>query len=176
MDLLRSLITALLLIWPLYISNATPVVVSKIIKGTPMDLGRNFIDGRRILGDGKTFEGFAAGVLVGFMGGELTYLLVQEHLSINLPSPLAVMLACIGALLGDVVGAFIKRRMGLPRGAPAPVLDQLDFLLFALLFLWLIEPELLEPSYVIIAIVVTPPVHLLTNYLAHKVKLKREPW
>jgi CDP-2,3-bis-(O-geranylgeranyl)-sn-glycerol synthase len=175
-DLLRTIAMALLLVWPPYIANATPVVVAKFIRGTPVDLGRNFIDGRRLLGDGKTFEGFIAGIAVGFLGGELTYLLTRLYLNVELPSPLTVLLMCIGALLGDMAGAFIKRRMGLPRGAPVPLLDQLDFLLASLLVLWLMQPSLVRLSYVAVAVVITPPIHLLTNYLAHRVKLKGEPW
>lgn len=148
MSLLWDFIITLLIIWPPYVANATPpVVASKVFRRrTPMDFGRNFIDGRRLFGDGKTYEGFATGLLVGFIIGELTYMIVSSVVSVpsELPDPLAVFVMCIAALLGDLLGAFIKRRLGLPpRGAPAPLLDQLDFLLAALLALWLIQPSAL---------------------------------
>ena len=39
-----------------------------------------------------------------------------------------------GALIGDAVGSFIKRRIKIGRGKPAPFLDQLDFAVVALIF------------------------------------------
>ena len=179
MVLLWDFIITLLIIWPPYVANATPVVASRVFKHrTPIDFGRNFVDGRRVFGDGKTYEGFATGLLTGFVVGELTYIIVSNAVSISseLPSPLAVFIMCIAALLGDLLGAFIKRRFGLPRGAPAPLLDQLDFLLAALLALWLIQPNTLKAVYVVIAVLITPPIHLATNTIAYLLRLKKEPW
>ncbi len=137
MNLLWDFIITLLIIWPPYVANATPVVAGKVFRRrTPIDLGRNFIDGKRLFGDGKTYEGFVTGLLAGFVIGELTYIIITRavNMTSELPNPLAVFVMCIAALLGDLLGAFIKRRLGLPpRGAPAPLLDQLDFLLAALL-------------------------------------------
>lgn len=178
MELIRDLIVTILIIWPPYVSNATPVIASKIFRRrTPMDFGRNFIDGRRILGDGKTYEGFITGFLAGFIIGELTYYIVKlTGFNTELPNTLAVAFMCFMALIGDLIGAFIKRRLGLPRGAPAPLLDQLDFLLMSLLALWLIQPIVLRPIYVLIAVIITPPIHLATNAIAYVLKLKKEPW
>jgi len=178
-NLLWDLIITLLIIWPPYVANATPVVASKVLrKRTPIDLGKNFIDGRRIFGDGKTYEGFITGLLIGFVVGELTYAVVLNFVNLTqeLPRPTTVFLMCAAALLGDLLGAFIKRRLGLPRGAPAPLLDQLDFLLMALLVLWLLQPQILHLVYVVIAIIITPPIHLATNTIAYLLHLKREPW
>lgn len=180
MGLLWDFIITLLIIWPPYVANATPVIASKVFRRrTPIDLGRNFIDGKRLFGDGKTYEGFITGLFTGFVIGELTYIVVARAVNIvsELPNPLAVFAMCIAALLGDLLGgAFIKRRLGLPRGAPAPLLDQLDFLLAALLALWLIQPSVLRIIYVVIAVVITPPIHLATNTIAYLLGLKREPW
>jgi CDP-2,3-bis-(O-geranylgeranyl)-sn-glycerol synthase len=178
-NLIREFIITLLIIWPPYVANATPVVAGKIFrKRIPIDLGKNFIDGRRIFGDGKTYEGFITGLLVGFVIGEFTYLIVTSVVNLyqELPSPTTVLLMCLAALVGDLVGAFIKRRLGMPRGAPAPLLDQLDFLLMSLLALWLLQPQILRWVYVVIAIIITPPIHLLTNTIAYLLKLKKEPW
>ena len=48
--------------------------------------------------------------------------------------PLIGFLLGFGALLGDALGSFIKRRMGIGRGKPAPILDQIDFLIVATCF------------------------------------------
>src|SRR2546427_13302198 len=43
---------------PAYVANPMAVVSGG---GTPMDFGRTLRDGRRLLGDGKTWRGFAGG-------------------------------------------------------------------------------------------------------------------
>jgi len=158
-DLINLAISSLLLILPAYIANSTPV----IFRGRhPVDFGRALWDGRRILGDGKTLEGVGIGLFFGTLSG-----VVLGH-------PLLALLLSAGALTGDMVGAFIKRRLGIARGGAAPVLDQLDFVFGALLFvspLYLVTLEQL-----IFIVIVTPPIHLFTNLLAYLFKLKPHPW
>jgi len=162
---------AIWFILPAYIANGTPVVVSRIIrKGTPIDRGKNFIDGRRILGDGKTVEGFIAGTLVGTFTAFLQAILMK-----NSSILLFGFLLSLGAMIGDLIGSFIKRRLGLARGAPAPLLDQLDFLLGAIFFVWLGGAHI-PHSYILILVVLTPILHFMTNYAAYKLKLKSVPW
>ena len=47
----------------------------------------------------------------------------------------------IGSLLGDLGGAFIKRRLGMERGAKAPILDQYNFIAGAMLLTLLVFPD-----------------------------------
>ncbi|MGQ9759491.1 MAG: CDP-2,3-bis-(O-geranylgeranyl)-sn-glycerol synthase [Candidatus Methanomethylicaceae archaeon] len=158
-DLYTIALSSLILISPAYVANSMPVV----FKGSrPIDRGRNFIDGRRIFGDGKTFEGFISGLFSGTL------------LGIIVGYPLHAFLLSFGALIGDLVGAFIKRRMGMPRGHPVPLLDQLDFILGALVFVYVIYPVTLEQ--VLFLALVTPPIHLFANLLAYLLKLKPQPW
>jgi len=160
--LVNCLVTAGEAIWfflPAYFANATPVVLGG---GTPIDLGRNFLDGRRILGDGKTFRGFFLALAVGTLIGAL-----QRR-------PFIGFTMSLGAMLGDMAVSFLKRRLGLKRGDPLPVGDQLDFVAGAIA---LTAPVVSIPlSYVIAIVVVTPPIHLGTNALAYVLKLKEEPW
>ncbi len=154
---------------PCYVANATPVVVAKVVKRThPIDGGLRFPDGRRILGDGKSVEGFISGVLtgtaVGFALKQVGLLGVQEAFILSL-----------GTMLGDALGSFVKRRLGIERGEPAPLLDQLTFLLVALLLYQLVYGGLDALTVVILALV-TPPIHLATNYIAYKLGLKSKPW
>ena len=60
------LVNSLWFIFPDYIANASPVILGG---GLSMDLGRNFIDNRRLLGDGKTYRGFFGGILAGMLIG-----------------------------------------------------------------------------------------------------------
>jgi CDP-2,3-bis-(O-geranylgeranyl)-sn-glycerol synthase len=158
-DLVSIAISSFILILPAYIANSIPV----LFKGKhPIDFGKNFSDGKRILGDGKTFEGFIFGLAFGTLAGAVV------------GYPLHSFLLALGALGGDIAGAFVKRRIGIPRGSPAPVLDQLDFIMGALLFISPIYLVTIEQF--IFIILVTPPIHLLTNYIAYRLKLKPQPW
>ena len=63
---MNALIIAFWLMLPAYIPNNC---ASLFGGGTPLDMGRTFKDGRRILGDGKTFRGTIAGTICGIAGG-----------------------------------------------------------------------------------------------------------
>ncbi|MDW8063516.1 MAG: CDP-2,3-bis-(O-geranylgeranyl)-sn-glycerol synthase [Candidatus Caldarchaeum sp.] len=157
-------------VFPAYVSNATPVVAVKLLKkATPIDGGKNFPDGRRILGDGKTFEGLVSGVSAGFAVGAAMNFLFPWLFSL-----LEVFLLSLGAMIGDIVGAFFKRRMGLKQGSPAPVLDQTGFLAAALLLVHLLTglPKWLDASIIAALFVFTVFMHLATNGFAYIVGLK----
>lgn len=166
---LSSVVSFMIFILPCYIANATPVILKNIFPfKTPIDFGKKFFDGMRILGDGKTYEGFISGVIVGsLIGTILTYFdLHTIHGSIVLS---------VGAMLGDCLGSFIKRRFKIPRGKALPLLDQLTFVITALaLYNFLIASISLE--YYVLSILITLPLHLLTNYIAYIIKLKEVPW
>jgi CDP-2,3-bis-(O-geranylgeranyl)-sn-glycerol synthase len=177
---------------PAYFGNGLAVVTGG---GTPLDLKRNFIDGRRVFGDGKTIRGFIGGLIFGFIAGLIQMfaapiingifqqLIIDFSLNpaigvnaaiILFVSPLRAFLLPLGGLTGDLVGSFIKRRLNFERGRSAPFLDQLDFILFALLFGYFISPFSWE--YVVILLVFTPIIHLIANIIAYGAKLKKEPW
>src|SRR4030067_3848270 len=70
MDIAFLIVEALKFIFPAYCSNAAPVLAGG---GVPMDFGKNFLDGKRVLGKNKTWRGFffgwAIGILVGLVEG-----------------------------------------------------------------------------------------------------------
>lgn len=172
---------AIWLFMPSYTPNNFAVVIGG---GMPIDLGRNFIDGKRIFGDGKTFRGFAGGVTGGVITGVVQYK-VERIIGIQMFSLLSFndaillfFLLSAGSLTGDMIGSFIKRRLGFERGEKAPLLDQLDFLVFSIIlasfhksFFLLYSMEVL-----LLGILVTPLLHRLTNFIAHLLRLKDVPW
>lgn len=153
-------------ILPSYFANSSPVLASKIPiisrLNFPLDLKKDFTDKRRILGDGKTFFGFLTGVVVGTLVG-----LLQGN-------PLTGFLLSLGTMVGDSVGSFIKRRLGIARGVNSPLIDDLSFLVFALAFAWPVSP--LDPLSMVELIILTPVIHRFANILAHLLKLKEVPW
>jgi len=177
-----------LAIWfglPAWIANSTPVVFGG---GRPIDGGRLFRDGKRILGSGKTVRGFAAGVFFGTLTGFVQFILapylkplLNQYVTVTIEMeqilfmtvPLAFALS-FGALLGDSIGSFFKRRANIRSGGPAPILDQLGFILVALICGSLI----LEPSqlYVVALLTMTLAVHWLSNAVGYVLGFKKHPW
>lgn len=175
-------------ILPAYVANGF-AVFSKVVRNRhPIDGGRLFRDGHPVLGRGKSWEGFVIGVVSGVCIGCLQHLtapflldIIEQHLilppelySIVLISLIQVFFVALGALVGDLIGSFIKRRFNISRGRSAPVLDQLDFLIVALLLGMLVNP--LPLVFVLFLLLVTPIIHLTANMVGYLLKLKQEPW
>jgi CDP-2,3-bis-(O-geranylgeranyl)-sn-glycerol synthase len=165
MDIATLIVEALIFIFPAYCANAVPVIAGG---GSPMDFGKNFFDGKRIFGKNKTFRGFFFGLAVGVAVGLVEWVLFDYPFLFSLLSPL-------GALLGDLTGAFLKRRLGIAPGGLLPIVDQVDFVIGAIL---LSMPLAIINSWelAVAVIIITPPIHMLTNFLAYKLKLKENPW
>ncbi len=148
---------------PAYVANSSATLSKFFPKRHPVDGGRVWSDGRRILGDGKTWEGLLIGTVVGALVGWPVFALLG--LDYN------PILISFGALLGDIVGSFAKRRVGLPRGAEAPLIDQLDFMFGALA---LGGP--VPAAYSALFFLITPVVHRTANIIGYLIGVKNEPW
>jgi CDP-2,3-bis-(O-geranylgeranyl)-sn-glycerol synthase len=156
--------SALLYIGPSYVANAAPLLFGG---GRTLDGGRKLSDGQPIFGSHKTIRGVIAGVLAGTVIG-LGESLVDPRLA------LAGFMIALGAVLGDLLGAFVKRRLHVEPGKAFPILDQLDFVLGALIFGYYFFP--LGLNSIILYVVVTPPIHLGTNYGAYRLGIKKTQW
>jgi len=166
MEIANLIVNAIIFILPAYCANATPVIAGG---GLPMDLGRKFIDGKAIFGKNKTFRGFFVGLVVGTGVGLL------ESAVFGYPLMFGLLLS-LGALFGDLVGAFLKRRLGIAPGNLLPIVDQVDFVVGALIFSLLFSPSLLTWELALTVLLITPPIHLLTNFAAYRLGLKSNPW
>lgn len=187
------ILQAFWIVIPIYVANASAVIVGG---GIPIDFGKSWKDGRRILGDGKTWRGLLSGTFLGMTAGfglvvGATYLSESDYAFLGLtnfegfPFMIPILFSlCFGALLGDVIESFFKRRIGKDRGQDWILFDQLDFLLGALglslliseaLFLlhatseqWFFES--LGFWHIVILLVVTPFIHITANVLFRKAK------
>ena len=176
LPIIAVIIKAVWLMLPAYIANPTAVVFGG---GTPIDFGKNWRDGRRILGDGKTFRGLFGGVACGVIIGLLQRQATASDIFI-VPSITAVIALSLGALLGDIVKSFFKRRLGFERGAKLPLIDQLDFVAGAWVLTYLFDPQWFNDNFtfwiIITVLVLTPVLHRLTNIIGYYIKVKKEPW
>lgn len=160
----NPVLDAFVFIFPAYCANAVPVIFGG---GLPLDGGRNFGDGKPIFGSHKTVRGFVAGLVVGTLVGFGLSLVIDYSILLGFA-------VSLGALFGDLAEAFVKRRLGFAPGASFPVADQLDFVVGALIFSLFVSPPSWQVALVVV--VVTPPIHLLTNFIAYRIGVKKEPW
>jgi len=168
---------ALWFILPAYIANAFPVIFGG---GLAIDMGRKLPDGKPIFGSHKTFRGFIAGLIAGILTSVVQTVALQYKPSdFVLPFQFNMLIGsmiALGALVGDLIHSFIKRRMGLVEGSPLPVADQLDFVVGAILFSLLVSVPQPPLHTVVIVILITPPTHLLANFIAYMLGVKKTPW
>ena len=185
---------------PAFIANAGMTFTGPFRgPGRPMDFGKNFIDGKRLFGKGKTWKGFIGGIIIGSTISWLfvfIYPAIQNAVIIGdwalikhvTPSEITdifvspppwnlffrTILLAIGACVGDLFGSFLKRRIGRERGAQVPLLDQVDFILIAYLIAFVVFPV---PWYYILLITFfTPLVAVLGNIVAYAIGKKHVPW
>lgn len=161
------------LVLPAYIANAAPVVLARFYRKPrrPLDRGLVFVDGRRVLGDHKTVEGTCAAIAAG-----LAVSIAQAIVENSIDALLRGGVLTIGAVLGDLAGAFVKRRLGLRPGAPAPLLDQLAFLYVALTLVVLTGLCSLGWDDFALLTILTLVLHILSNAAAYMLHLKSVPW
>lgn len=164
---------------PAYLPNPVAALCGG---GAPIDFGRNYPDGRRVFGDGKTWRGLIAGILAGIAAGFLLIWAAGAYDLVFLPrqTVLSVTLLAVGALLGDLVKSFFKRRFGKERGSKWPVADQYDLVAGAFLLLLVFDPswlfaEVTLPAFVCI-LILTPLLHRATNIIGYILKVKEVPW
>ena len=181
MAVLETLVIAFWAMLPAYVPNNAAVLAGG---GRPIDGGRTMGD-KRVLGDGKTWRGTAAGIVAGLaLAGLLSVIApdVADATGIDVPefTLRAALGLAAGAMLGDILASFLKRRTGRQRGAMFPGLDQLDFVVVSLPLAALLDSDWFFGVFtwrvVAVVVVLTPLLHVTTNMIAYKLGLKNEPW
>ena len=181
MSVLATVATALWAMLPAYVPNNAAVLAGG---GRPIDGGRNW-DGKRVLGDGKTWRGTLAGTAAGTLLALLLNAVngvVVDAVGFSLPEfpPFAAVGLAFGAMVGDVAASFLKRRTGRERGAAFPGLDQLDFVVGALALGAVANLSWFTDTFtvpvLVVVLVATPLLHVATNVVAYWLGLKDEPW
>jgi CDP-2,3-bis-(O-geranylgeranyl)-sn-glycerol synthase len=171
--MLNILIQAIQLLLPAYLANAAPTFLINF-KKHPVDFGKK-LGNSRVFGDGKTFEGIIFACLIAFITG---LLLRYAYFYLNLPwiniAPFGYAFIGLGAMLGDLAGSFIKRRMGMARGHNAGLLDMMDFIVGALIFTRILAGYSFWTA--ILALILTPLIHRTANIIGYRIGVKKEPW
>jgi CDP-2,3-bis-(O-geranylgeranyl)-sn-glycerol synthase len=187
------ILQSLWIILPAYVANASALLIGG---GTPIDFGKKLDDNKRILGDGKTWRGLFSGAFIGMTAGfglsvsskyiaqsEFAFIKLNDFTGFPLMIPL-IFSICFGALCGDIIESFFKRRIGKERGEDWIIFDQLDFIIGALILsyimsvflqiLGLINNNWFISSFsiwhIFVLVVITPFFHLFANFVHKKTK------
>ncbi len=180
------------LMLPAVLSNMAPVFLKGKI---PLDQGKEW-GGKRILGDGKTIEGTVGGTLVGTVVGLGQMMFIwalgatgsQWSFGNDYLAILVIVLFAFGALFGDLLGSFIKRRLDFKGGAKFPIMDQYDLIigvalmiiLFSLIFqsTWALDRFILDWHWITLVAIIagTFLVHRISNIIGYKIGVKDVPW
>ena len=178
------LIKSFYFVLPAYLANMAPVIFDKmkILKflNKPIDGGQK-ISAQFIFGSSKTWRGLAAGAILGLLTASLQAWLYNSEFFYNISLVnysdnfiLFGLLGGLGALLGDLIKSFFKRRLGLPSGASWPVFDQLDFVAGFLFFTYFIVRP---PTEIVITVfLITLVLHPLTNLISYFLGFKKVWW
>jgi CDP-2,3-bis-(O-geranylgeranyl)-sn-glycerol synthase len=171
---MAEILDLLIFLIPIYIANSSPVILGG---GAPLDLSLRMGDGKRLLGEGKTIRGFVGGTLAGTAAGGIAAMMY--HLPFFPDARMqfvAAFVLAFGTLLGDAIGSFIKRRVGIGWGRPF-ILDTIMFLIVALaIVLPIADASLYDLANLAFFAILTLVVHPLTNLLANRAGLKNVPW
>lgn len=169
---------------PAYMSNMIPPFIAIVIGKRldyPADFGLTW-HGKRILGDNKTIRGFVGGIIVGILFGMLQqrWASVQFLASISLVDYASVNGALLGALLGfgallgDSVKSFFKRRVGIKPGGKWVPFDQIDFVVGAFALGSFVAP--LSWQVWLVALVAHPFFVIAFKHLGFYLKINDTKW
>ena len=173
-DFLVNILTVLVLYGPAYLANTGAMLFGKWIPESfdipkiTIDQGRNWSDGNRILGDGKSWNGLIGGSFFSSILMLASHILWNDR-SVGNSKPFvdpldlasendwfwisgdisaALILGFIlgfACLFGDSAGSFFKRRRGLKRegniSSKAPILDTMPFAISIFIFSFILFPN-----------------------------------
>lgn len=179
MALLLLILKLIYFMLPAYFANMAPVFSKYIFSKqalSPIDFGIE-VKGQPLLGRHKTIGGFLFGIIVALGIGYLQLLLfprLKEICFVNY-NDLWVNLSFLmglGAMTGDLIKSFFKRRLNFKAGKPWIPFDELDFVAGALIFV--------SPAYFIgwlnIALIslISLVGHVLLNWLGYRLNLRKK--
>lgn len=178
-QILSPILFSLWFFIPAGVANVVPIFAANIpiIKkfSYPVDCYKS-IGGIRILGNNKTIRGFITGILFGilvaYLQSVIPFPIENDVFKTYNPFLLGLLLSS-GALVGDGVKSFFKRRIGIKSGRSWLLADQLDYIFGAIIFTL---PVLQLHWYLYIFVIIEWFfIHILSTYIGYKIKLKKSP-
>ncbi len=169
--MIEIFLQALYFFLPAYFANMAPVMFKKL---PILEKSIN----KKALGKNKTWRGLILGIFFGTFVFYLQQLLYAKEILISLAlidyngHPLLLGLAlAIGALLGDLIESYFKRKNKIKPGKPWIPYDQLDFVVGALLLSSLFYVPRVEA--ILIILMASPLLHVLVNHIGFYLGIRK---
>ena len=166
---------------PAYFSNMAPVIMKNSFRrlAVPVDSGKR-LAGKEIFGSHKTYRGIVFGIAFGILAAFFQYALYSigffKEISLVDYNHWAIIgfLLGAGAIAGDLVESFFKRRIGIPSGKAFIPFDQVDFVIGALVFISFYAIVQIDIAIVILAISFV--LDVAVNHFSFYLGLRKEKW
>lgn len=171
------------LVLPGGFANMAPVFARRLLPSwtTPVDGGRSW-GGARIFGDHKTFRGLVSGTLVGmvvFMAQQALYARFEPLRAVSRMDYAAASWTWgaamgLGALTGDLIKSFFKRRVGREPGQPWFPFDQLDWMAGTLLVAW--PATRFDAPFAALALTLAVAISLIVKFVGFRLGVEDRPF
>lgn len=178
--MLNLIIQCFYFILPAYFANMAPVIVKKInFLEIPIDFNKKIND-KPIFGKNKTFRGLIFGIIFAMIITYLQFLLYKNGLFVEISIIdysnwiLIGFLMGFGAIFGDLVESFVKRRLNYKPGKSFVPFDQLDFVVGALIFVYPLV--MLSLNKIVIILLLSFVLHVIVNHFAFYMNIRKEKW
>lgn len=174
--MLELIVSSVYIILPAYVANMCPVIFGKL--SLPLGIPIH----KKLFGAHKTYRGIISAYI-----GALAVLLLQQYLTNNqilidyalldygqINVFFYAFLFGIGAITGDLVKSFFKRRINIKPGRPWFPFDQLDFIIGTYIFL--LPVFILPWQNLLTILILTPLLHFIANVIGYLIGLKKVWW
>jgi CDP-2,3-bis-(O-geranylgeranyl)-sn-glycerol synthase len=184
--MLDDILFALWFFLPAGVANMAPVPIAKLPGlrrlNMPIDFGATF-HGKRVFGENKTWRGLVAGVIAAtlalwlqqYLAGEIEWVrsLMEQIDYQGLPTLIVGPLLAIGALGGDAIKSFFKRRRGAAPGQAWFPYDLIDHIIGAAIVM---TPFVVFELWVYLVVVLVWLVaNLMVSYAGYLLHIKERP-
>ena len=169
---LSLILQSLYFFLPAYFANMAPIIFRWLPGGHPVSIP--------LFGENKTWRGLIIAPVAGgliFWIQKATYQSGFQQLAIIDYADFSILLGFllgIGAILGDLVKSYYKRKAGLKPGHPWIPWDQSDFVVGGLLgsFVLYVPPA----DVALVLLIFSPLLHIVVNHLAYWWGIRKEKW
>ena len=190
MDILTYILSCLYFFLPAYFTNMIPPLATKILAtkmgffgflDKEVDFGKKF-QGQPVFGSHKSWRGVIFGIILGISVAGFQFWLYRfpsiRNISLLDYHEINILvfgfLISAGAIFGDLLSAFVKRRLKLAPGTKFLPFDQTNYVIGAALFL---TPVFKIDILVWINLfVLTFLLHIIFNRLGYLLKIHRAKW
>jgi len=180
--MLVNILKLLYFMLPAYLANMAPVLGKGTLKqlAVPIDAGKTW-KGKPIFGKNKTWRGVVLAVILSTCVFLLQAYLYQFEaarkislIDYGTATVWIGVLLGLGAIAGDSVESFFKRRMNVKPGRPWRPFDQIDFTIGALVLTSIVYfPGWMNSAIIILISAIG---HVFFSHLGYYLKLKKDKW